>query len=150
MVKKLTPAVRAEQPAPAVAEAAPETFPELIDAGDLEETKMPASLAAEAPEAAVETAPTLPGASHQVRVLRPTAAALNAGIRPGERAPTPVVPVTPKERAERASRGRERNALSRTERLDSGETAILSLLNPASGCRPAPFAPHAGARRTKD
>jgi len=50
-----------------------------------------------------------PPPSRQVRVLRPTAAALNAGIRPGERAPAPPPPVTPtreRPQRERAPRGR--------------------------------------------
>ena len=65
--------------------------------------------------------------SRQVRVLRPTAAALNAGIRPGERAPAPTPPPTiaPKERVDsRPSRVRERPSLPRAERLGTpGETA---------------------------
>ncbi|MBA2340719.1 MAG: translation initiation factor IF-2, partial [Pyrinomonadaceae bacterium] len=50
--------------------------------------------------------------ARQVRVLRPTAAALNAGIRHGDRAPAPVIapPVaptpTPRERRERQEGGR--------------------------------------------
>lgn len=144
LVKKLTPAVRAEQPTPAAADAAPETFPELVDSGDFEEKNIPASLAIEASEAVIETAPVEIGTSHQVRVMRPTAAALNAGIRPGERAPTPVVPVTPKERAERAGRSRERNALSRTERLGTpGETAT-----PLTTYIPPPDAGRRRSRRT--
>ena len=41
----------------------------------------------------------------QVRVLRPTAAALNAGIRPGERAPAPPPPTPTGRLRERAARG---------------------------------------------
>src|SRR5204862_5270927 len=74
----------------------------------------------------VSTAPA--STSRQVRVLRPTAAALNAGIRHGERAPapTPPPPVAPRERVERAGSGRvrERPSLPRSERLGTpGETA---------------------------
>lgn len=65
--------------------------------------------------------------SRQVRVLRPTAAALNAGIRHGERAPVPTPPptITPKERVDsRPARVRERPSLPRSERLGTpGETA---------------------------
>src|SRR6185369_6772312 len=72
--------------------------------------------------------PPPPVPSRQVRVLRPTAAALNAGIRPGERAPAPPPPpptITPKERVDnRPSRLRERPSLPRAERTGTpGETA---------------------------
>ena len=52
-----------------------------------------------------------PGAARQVRVLRPTTAALNAGIRHGERAPAPIVPAavpaapSPRERDRRSGSG---------------------------------------------
>jgi translation initiation factor IF-2 len=76
---------------------------------------------------AVKPVPQPPPPSRQVRVLRPTAAALNAGIRHGERAPapTPPPPIVPKERVDqRQSRGRERPSLPRSERLGTpGETA---------------------------
>ncbi|HLM55713.1 MAG TPA: translation initiation factor IF-2, partial [Pyrinomonadaceae bacterium] len=52
-----------------------------------------------APSPTTTTAPPLPSSvpppGRQVRVLRPTAAALNAGIQPGQRAPAPVAPVAP-------------------------------------------------------
>jgi len=91
---------------------------------------MPGANGAAAEAATSELASATPAAatpapSHQVRVLRPTVAALNAGIRPGERAPSPVVtpPVTPRERGERSTRVRERTPLSRTERMGTpGET----------------------------
>jgi translation initiation factor IF-2 len=55
--------------------------------------------AAAAPPAAATTsgaqAPTAAAPSRQVRVLRPTAAALSAGIRHGERAPAPAPPPPP-------------------------------------------------------
>ena len=136
LVKKLAPAARAE--APVIEEVAPP--PEVV------ETAPPAP---EPPLVVVETTPitapevvaptngaelkvtpprpSAPPPSRQVRVLRPTAAALNAGIRPGERAPAPTPPptITPKERVDsRASRGRERPSLPRAERLGTpGETA---------------------------
>ena len=123
LVKKLTPAVRAEKPA----EAAPE-IPEEAPIS-VEIPPAPEIVAAEAP-ALVETAetksvPVIP--SRQVRVLRPTAAALNAGIRPGERAPAPAAPAPPPPplaaRPER-NRLRERPSLPRSERLGTpGETA---------------------------
>jgi translation initiation factor IF-2 len=68
-----------------------------------------------------------PPPSRQVRVLRPTAAALNAGIRPGERAPAPTPPpppAAPRERSPERTRLRERPSLPRSERLGTpGETA---------------------------
>src|SRR4029079_6554452 len=65
------------------------------------------------------------------RVMRPTAAALNAGIRPGERAPAPPPPppAPTREReqqrpTDRSGRLRERPALPRNERMGTpGETA---------------------------
>ena len=155
LVKKLTPATRAEQPAPAATSAEPETFPELIvDAGDLDEKEIPASLAAESSDVAVEMAKSAPGSSRQVRVMRPTAAALDAGIRPGERAPTPLTPATPRERAERAGRVRERSSLSRTERLGTpGETPTpltTYIPPPDSGRRRSRRTPSRGGRKTMD
>ena len=105
VVRKLSPAARAEKPA--AAEPAPETVeapvpePLLAEAASEPESSVPAQ---------VESAPV---PSRQVRVLRPTAAALNAGIRHGERAPAPppqpaaAAPAAVRERPrERAPRGR--------------------------------------------
>jgi translation initiation factor IF-2 len=130
LVKKLTPAVRAEAPpveevieplpAPPVVEVEAVAEPEVI----VEEPVV------QAPEVLAPTngaeQKTVPVPSRQVRVLRPTAAALNAGIRPGERAPMPTPPptITPKERVDRPARVRERPSLPRSERLGTpGETA---------------------------
>ncbi|HJY27500.1 MAG TPA: translation initiation factor IF-2 [Pyrinomonadaceae bacterium] len=137
LVRKVlpTPAVRAEAPAPVedmppapVAEA---TAPAAVEAPVVEPIiSAPEVVAASnGAEARVTPAPAAPVAppSRQVRVLRPTAAALNAGIRPGERAPAPAPPppaITPKERVDRTSRVRERPSLPRSERLGTpGETA---------------------------
>jgi translation initiation factor IF-2 len=154
LMKRLPPAARAEQPAATGVEVAP--APELAPADeDREEQDLPSSpVDAEAPGMAVETAKTAPAASHQIRVMRPTAAALNAGIRPGERAPSPVaVPVTPKERAERSGRVRERNSLSRTERLGTpGETATPQttyIPPPDSGRRRSRRTPARGGRKVE-
>jgi translation initiation factor IF-2 len=128
LVKKLTPAARAEQPsispdeAPApVAEDEPIMEMELAVEPVVAEETIPAS---DTDDAQLKNA-AIP--SRQVRVMRPTAAALTAGIRHGERAPVPVVAptaVTPKERAERSGRLRERPSLPRAERLGTpGETA---------------------------
>jgi translation initiation factor IF-2 len=98
VIRKLAPAVRAEKPqvpeavAPPVEEAEPDV--------------LAASMEVDAPTAPVKPAPP----ARQVRVLRPTAAALSAGIRPGERAPAPppaaVPPARERTRAERAPRAR--------------------------------------------
>src|SRR6185503_16979616 len=72
VIKKLAPAVRAPQPE-TVADVAPE----------VEEPQPVAAAPSEPAPAATQPAPP-PG--RQVRVLRPTAAALSQGIRPGERA----------------------------------------------------------------
>jgi translation initiation factor IF-2 len=134
LVKKLTPAVRAE--APVIEEVVPPPPAPIVEAEAVapepEVVPEPVVPAAPAPEVVAPTngaeqpkpAPVVP--SRQVRVLRPTAAALNAGIRPGERAPVPTPPptITPKERVERPARGRERPSLPRSERLGTpGETA---------------------------
>lgn len=67
--------------------------------------------------------------SSQIRALRPTAAAMDAGIRHGERAPAPIpTPVAPppvvRERHERTDRGTRSSSLARNERGGTpGETA---------------------------
>ena len=133
LVKKLAPAVRAE--APAIEEVEPPPVEEIIPPAP--EPPVVAETPIIAPEIVAPTngaevkiappPPLPPPPSRQVRVLRPTAAALNAGIRPGERAPAPTPPpaIVPKERVDsRASRGRERPSLPRNERMGTpGETA---------------------------
>jgi translation initiation factor IF-2 len=142
LVKKLTPAARAEAPVPEVLEAPvveAEPMPELPELV-VQETVAPVEATAP-PTNGVEVAtpppaPVRPAAppppSRQVRVLRPTAAALNAGIRPGERAPAPPPPPPPpaRERVDRSGAGdrpgrvRERPSLPRSERMGTpGETA---------------------------
>jgi translation initiation factor IF-2 len=124
LVKKLTPAARAEQPVEVISEPPPEVF-EPPGEPEVEEEPL-AATEAPAPTFGAEVKSAAPVPSRQIRVLRPTAAALNAGIRPGERAPAPSPPVAPppKERAERPSRVRERPSLPRAERLGTpGETA---------------------------
>ncbi|HET9711736.1 MAG TPA: translation initiation factor IF-2 N-terminal domain-containing protein, partial [Pyrinomonadaceae bacterium] len=131
LVKKLSPAVRAE--APTIEEVVPppvvELEPPVAEPPMVEE---PVTVAPEvvAPTNGAEQQQRVvaPPPSRQVRVMRPTAAALNAGIRPGERAPVPTPPppaAPPKERTvERPSRVRERPSLPRSERLGTpGETA---------------------------
>jgi translation initiation factor IF-2 len=142
LVKKLAPAARAE--APVIEEVAP---PPAVEAPVVAEPPV-VEEAIKAPEVLAPTngaevtappapapRPVPPPPSRQVRVLRPTAAALNAGIRPGERAPAPAPPpVAPPrerertpdrpERPDRSGRLRERPSLPRSERLGTpGETA---------------------------
>ncbi len=149
LVKKLTPAARAPLPAEVETTHSPET-----ETG----VEMPgangAPVEAIAPEVVTAgPAAAIPPPAHQVRVLRPTVAALNAGIRPGERAPTPVVPpVTPRERVERGgTRVRERTPLSRTERMGTpGETATPQttyIPPPDAGRRRSRRAPTRGGRK---
>ena len=79
VMRKLPPAVRAE------ATVTPGVEPPPIFEDQPEEIAASSEVASPAPE------PVQPPA-RQVRVLRPTAAALSAGIRPGERAPAPAAP----------------------------------------------------------
>jgi len=99
VIKKLAPTVRAPEPE----SAAP---PAQVAQPPADVTELPATTAP-APQPA-------PPPGRQVRVLRPTAAALSQGIRPGERAPAPPPSATP---------SRERN-LRRVEYTGTpGETA---------------------------
>jgi len=149
LVKKLAPATRAEQPEPET--AAPAAIPEAPEIEVASDSPAQAELSEANGASSVDSATTpstvVPPPSRQVRVLRPTMAALNAGIRPGERAPSPVVPpsVTPRERVERAgTRVRERTPLARTERLGTpGETAT-----PQTTYIPPPDAGRRRSRRT--
>ncbi|MFZ0062702.1 MAG: translation initiation factor IF-2 [Pyrinomonadaceae bacterium] len=149
LLKKLPAATRAEAPEPVESD---EELPFLTEV--VEDEDLPAALVA--PSATTPEPVRVPGTSHQIRVMRPTAAALNAGIRPGERAPTPVLPppVTPKERAERSGRVRERNSLTRTERQGTpGETATPQttyIPPPDAGRRRSRRAPVRGGRKTAE
>src|SRR6185295_19052141 len=148
LIRKLAPAVRAEPPAGVTgAPTTPiESVVEVEDTnGSLAESAAPETEAAP-PLAAAPAEGTPAPPSRQVRVLRPTAAALNAGVRPGERAPSPVIPppVTPRDRAERGTRLRERTPLAKTERLGTpGETAT-----PQTTYIPPPDAGRRRSRRT--
>ena len=149
LLKKLPAATRAEAPEPIESDQELPFLTEVVEDEDL-----PAALVA--PSATSPEPVKVPGTSHQIRVMRPTAAALNAGIRPGERAPTPVLPppVTPKERAERSGRVRERNSLTRTERQGTpGETATPQttyIPPPDAGRRRSRRAPVRGGRKTAE
>src|SRR5688572_14499290 len=136
LVKKLAPAARAEAPAQEVVEAPlveaeplpePPVVQEPVSATPPIETTGPPTNGVEVKTPASAPPPPLQPPSRQVRVLRPTAAALNAGIRPGERAPAPAPPpqAPPRERAvDRTTRLRERPSLPRNERMGTpGETA---------------------------
>lgn len=137
-LRRLTPATRAEHPAAATAEAvAPAQEEPALEAQPIEHASTEVSLAPEVVAAApaeqmVEAPPPAPPArtapppppapSRQVRVLRPTAAALNAGVKVGERAPAPVPPppppVSPRERRERQERAGGQGNERGTDRAD--------------------------------
>src|SRR6266436_6061048 len=118
VIRKLSPALRAEKP------AEPEAFadaPEVLEA-EVDPEPLVAEVTTAVPDR-VQPVPAPP--SRQVRVLRPTAAALNAGIRHGERAPAPPAPA-PTAAATTAvrERGRERAPRGRVEYAGTpGETA---------------------------
>ena len=99
VIKKLAPTVRAPEPESAAPPA---------------QVAQPPADVTESPAATAPTPQPAPPPGRQVRVLRPTAAALSQGIRPGERAPAPPPSATP---------SRERN-LRRVEYTGTpGETA---------------------------
>src|SRR2546423_2407240 len=114
VVRRLAPAVRAAKP-----EIAP---PEVLEPPPAEPEAEPQPIEeVSAPPTQVEAKPAPPG--RQVRVMRPTAAALNAGIRPGERAPAPAPSPTAAATAT-ATRTRERAPRGRVEYTGTpGETA---------------------------
>ena len=113
VIRKLSPAARAEKP------VAAEPAPVAVEPAAAETVSAPES--AETVPAALAPAESAPVPSRQVRVLRPTAAALSAGIRHGERAPAPTPsPTTPAAR----ERSRERTPRGRVEYAGTpGETA---------------------------
>jgi translation initiation factor IF-2 len=117
VVRKLSPALRAEKPPEPEVSVHISEIPEADSA--------PAPLTAEAAPAEperIEPAPATPP-SRQVRVLRPTAAALNAGIRHGERAPAPPPPAPTAAATAVRERGRERAPRGRVEYAGTpGET----------------------------
>jgi len=151
LLRKLPPAVRAEQP---VAEAGAPVAPIVEPSVEIEETNgssadamvsEPGASPAAVSSASTGTAATVPPPS-RVRMMRPTEAALNAGIRHGERAPSPIAPpsITPKDRTDRGTRVRERTPLAKTERLGTpGET-----LTPQVTYIPPPDAGRRRSRRT--
>jgi translation initiation factor IF-2 len=114
VVRRLAPAVRAAKPEIAV--------PEVLEPPPSEPEAEPQPIEeVSAPPMQVEAKPVPPG--RQVRVMRPTAAALNAGIRPGERAPAPAPSPTAAATAT-ATRTRERAPRGRVEYTGTpGETA---------------------------
>ena len=132
VIRKLAPAVRADKPAP----------PEPVSPAPPEITAAPA----DAVRPAAEPVPAAPPA-RQVRVLRPTAAAISAGIRPGERAPAPAV-------APSATRERSRERFTRMEYTGTpGETATPQttyIPPPDAGRRRSRRGSTRGAKRTMD
>src|SRR5712691_730304 len=124
-VRKLSPAARAEKPLAVEAAPPPEHAPVEVVASSTE-AGSPASTESVPPPS-------------RVRVMRPTAAALNAGIRHGERAPAPAAPLTVPTARERA---RDRSTRARVEYTGTpGET-----LTPQTTYIPPP---DAGRRRSR-
>jgi translation initiation factor IF-2 len=117
VMRKLPAVVRAEQPETLSADAEPEiSEPEAAESPDIIEEVPIAPPRVEAP---------VPP-SRQVRVMRPTAAALNAGIRHGDRAPAPP-PTAAQTAAAAATRERPRGDRAPRGRVEytgtPGETA---------------------------
>ena len=149
LMKKLPPATRPNNPPRLLRPLRFREFePEADETGGIRRIDWPMS--ADAPSVAVESAKSLPAISHQIRVMRPTAAALNAGIRPGDRAPSPnrpPLPVTPKElpsevgALEIATHYQEQNVWASRRNCDT--TDHLHRLQ----IRAATLASHACARR---
>lgn len=109
VLRKLAPAARAEAP------ALPSVVPPPISEDQPEVVAASSEISSPAPELVQPPA-------RQVRVLRPTAAALSAGIRPGERAPAPAAP--PPAASTVRERPRERAPRARVEYTGTpGETA---------------------------
>jgi translation initiation factor IF-2 len=133
VVRKLAPAARAEKPAAAVPSAEP--------------GESPLTSPAEPPSPGVQ-AEAVKVLSRQVRVMRPTAAAINAGIRHGERAPAPP-PV-----ASTHDRARDRATRPRVEYTGTpGETATPQttyIPPPDAGRRRSRRGSTRGGKRTAD
>jgi translation initiation factor IF-2 len=127
LIKKLPPAQRAEPPATVSASAQPsaETVPtttqiaplseiEIEPVADVQEIYEPTEIDEATDEATTSTAQpsqptttTSPQPARQIRVMRLTQAALDAGLKHGERAPVVApAPATPRERAGRGRDGR--------------------------------------------
>ena len=116
VLRKLPQAVRAEKPEPAIITAAEAEVDEPESEEPLE------TIEADALVPARVAGPVAP--SRQVRVLRPTAAALNAGIRHGDRAPAPAPAPAPAAATAVRERPRERSPRGRVEYAGTpGETA---------------------------
>ncbi|HVS21150.1 MAG TPA: translation initiation factor IF-2, partial [Pyrinomonadaceae bacterium] len=110
VIRKLSPAARAAKP---IATSPATATPEQTET----ESELAASASEDGAAAAAQSEPVqIP--SRQVRVMRPTAAALSAGVRPGERAPAPP-PTAPTVR----ERSRDRSGRARVEYAGTpGET----------------------------
>jgi translation initiation factor IF-2 len=129
VIKKLAPAVRAPEP-----EAA----------APVEQAAQPEAEPAESPAEPVTAPQPAPPPGRQVRVLRPTAAALSQGIRPGERAPAPPPTATP---------ARERNVRRVEYTGTPGETATPQttyIPPPDSGRRRSRRSAPRGGKRAAD
>jgi translation initiation factor IF-2 len=152
LIKKLPPAQRAEPPATVAAQpqAQVETVAQHAPQAEMPEEETRAELQASAPAPSESVATTTRGATQadapqtarQVRVLRPTQAALDAGIKHGDRAPTPVAPAP-------AAPARERGARSRDGRRGGGRDASFEPHGtPGESASPQTvYTPPADARR---
>jgi len=156
LVKKLPPAQRAEPPAAAAAQPAPAETPsdgQPAPATQEQDVPQTGQLAADNGAAAVQqqpdTAVTQPAeparpAGPQIRTLRLTKEALEAGHIHGQRAPAPVAPaqpVTPRER-DRRSRGRGDRGFEATG--TPGESATpQTVYTPGPDARRRPGSRHA-------
>ncbi|HEX8070661.1 MAG TPA: translation initiation factor IF-2, partial [Pyrinomonadaceae bacterium] len=102
------------------------------------------------PEVQPKPAPVAPPPAKQIRMLRPTAAAINAGVRPGERAPAPVAPPpTPRERERRSGR-EERGGGGGRERNRGGREPVAFTGTPGESATPQTlYTPPADARRPR-
>src|SRR5947209_13335356 len=165
--KPLAPAARAEhpgasvtgaRPAPSLAELSypspqvsepPTDLPGPVEASaqaaPLVEQTGEAPLVPVPPTAVPEVEPKPAPPAKQIRMLRPTAAALDAGIRPGERAPAPK-PTTPSPR-ERERQGREGRG-GRSGRRDGARQTVEFTGTPGESATPQTlYTPPADARR---
>ena len=152
LVKKLAPAARAEKPSPAATATAaveaeePAAVPVEAQQEIVEASAVVAEEAAHVTEASAPAA--TPAPARQVKILRPTTAALNAGIRHGDRAPDvpapPPTPAQPPRERERRGRG------GREERVRNGVRGHEEVLRATPGESATPqttYIPPADARR---
>ena len=171
LVKKpLAPAARAEhpanltgaRPAPSLAELSYPT-PQISEPADAAPGPVEAAPAAEPLVERTGEAPLVPippgtpdvlpkpeVPAKQIRVLRPTAAALDAGVRPGERAPAPKPAPTPRERDRRSGGGERERERGGRGRGGGGREQVAFAGTPGESATPQTlYTPPADARRPR-